>query len=315
MINSEPLITIITLIYNTGKYVTEGLETVKKQEYKNIQHLIIDDCSSDNSVEIVSKWISDNNYNCQFIKHNKNLGISKSLNEALKNSKGEFITFIHDDLFLIGKLKRQVLIFENLSDDFGIVYSDVHLRDKDGNWFNTLLNQYRSLQKGPEGNIFEELFLGNFIHGSGALIRKQCFDEIGYFNESLIVEDIDMYLRIALKYKFKFDDKISAEYRVHDKSLLQTLGIRGLEQNLKSLEPYYKYSDKTVNYFINYLDACLVKFYFERYKNWRKWYKKRLHFKFDTRGIKYFFIALLNIKPKYYNRLKYIYRLILLKKI
>ncbi len=67
MSESSPLITVVTLVFNTGKYVLKGLESVKNQTYPKelIQHLIIDDCSTDDSVELIEKWISVSHYNCR----------------------------------------------------------------------------------------------------------------------------------------------------------------------------------------------------------------------------------------------------------
>src|SRR5579864_3609800 len=185
---SEPLISVITLIYNTGPYVIKALETVKTQSYSQIQHIIIDDCSSDNSVELVTNWIQENNYSCEFFIHKKNLGISKSLNEGLRLSRGKYVTIIGDDLFLPGKFHRQVDILENLPDEYGVVYSDAYRMNDDGKYLDNLLKQARNFTIGPEGNVFEELFFGHFIHGSAALIKKSCFDTVGTFNESLKVE-------------------------------------------------------------------------------------------------------------------------------
>lgn len=291
-----PLVTIITLVYNTGKYVVEALESVRAQEYESIQHIIIDDCSSDNSVEIVNNWIKENHYKCDFICHEKNLGITKSVNEGLRKSSGKYITFVSDDLFLPSKLKRQVEIMEGLSDEYGVVYSDIYMRNDDGDDLGTLFTNYRNFKQGPEGDIFEQLFYGNFIHGTATLIRTKCFNEVGYFNEELIVEDIDMYLRIAQKYKFWFDDNISAVYRIHQKSLLQNLGLKGLDQNLRSLEPFCRYNQKTLQHFISYMDYCLNAFYKEFYPGWRHWLKKRIKYKIDFKSIVYYLLAFLNIR-------------------
>src|SRR6188474_3378131 len=98
---SLPLVTVFSLVYNTGKYVIEAIESVKANNYPNIQHIIIDDCSYDGvSTELVSDWIKENNYNCTFIKHEKNQGICRTLNEILRLAKGKYIFGVSDDLIM-----------------------------------------------------------------------------------------------------------------------------------------------------------------------------------------------------------------------
>jgi len=299
-----PLVTIVTLIYNTGNYVVEALQSVKNQNYPNIQHVLIDDFSADDSIEVVEKWIKENNYKCHFIQHLVNQGICKSLNEGLKITKGKYVTFISDDLFCENKLFNQVQLFENLNEDFGVVYSDAILIEESGDNNGTLFQRYKNFEIGPSGNIFEELFKGNFIHGTAALIRKSVFDRVGLFNEELFVEDIDMYLRIAERYKFYYSSEISAKYRVHSNSLLNNIGIYGLECNIQSLLPFYEYNEATKSHFLNYFDSCLIKFYSNNYINWRIWFRYRLKVKKDIKSICLYGLATLNINSKILNKLK-----------
>lgn len=300
-----PLITICTLIYNTGPFVVEALKSVKNQSYKNIQHIIIDDFSTDNSVQVVSEWIKENNYACVFIKHKKNMGITKSLNESLRVAEGKYFTGVCDDLFLPNKLKRQVEIFEKLSDDYAMVYSDIYMKNDQHDSLGTLFsNTRKDLTTGPEGDIFEELYLGNFIHGTASLMRMKCLKEVGFYNEELVVEDIDLYLKLAIRYKFKFDNEISAVYIVRNNSFLQTIGVKGLEENLKSLEPYHRYTERTFHYFVSYFDNAIKTFHNESFPTWRFWYKKRWKYKKDIKSINYYLVAVLNLNRHRLHSLK-----------
>lgn len=306
MQKTEPLVTVITLVYNTGSLVIEALESVKSQNYTNIQHIIVDDFSSDNSIEIVEKWLEKNQYKIEFIKHSKNEGICKSLNDALRRAEGEYVTFVSDDLLMPEKIYRQVELFKNLPKDYGVVYSDAHLINEKGNITGSLLQKFRKMEEGPSGIIFEELFFGNFIHGSAALIKLSVFKKVGFFNEQLIVEDIEMYLRIAQEFMFKFNTYISAKYRIHPSSLLHKIGLKGLEANIISLYPYYKYNFKTKKHFIAYFDNCMIRFYNEDYQNWKKWYFHRWKIKKDLKSITMSFLAVLSINHTLLKKIKYI---------
>src|SRR5688572_24620643 len=107
-----PLVTVVTLVYNTGKILNDTFNSVKIQSYKNIEHIIIDDCSTDNSVELVTKWISENNHKCKFIKNTINKGISGTINEAIKVATGKYFCVIGDDIMLPHKIAKDVSILE-----------------------------------------------------------------------------------------------------------------------------------------------------------------------------------------------------------
>src|SRR6202022_442605 len=97
----QPLVSTIVLSYNHSRYVLETLESVRAQTYKTTQLIIVDDCSTDNSLLIFEHWLRENNLTCTFIRHKENLGICKSLNEALVVSTGKYVsTIASDDLWL-----------------------------------------------------------------------------------------------------------------------------------------------------------------------------------------------------------------------
>ncbi len=299
MHNGQPLVTVISLVYNTGHYVIEALQSVRAQNYHNVQHILVDDCSRDNSLELVENWVRINNYPCEIIHHPRNLGVCRSLNDALKVAKGKYVTFVSDDLLLPNKFHQQIELFESLSEDYAVVYSDIWMRRDDGTELGTLFSCYRDFLQGPEGFVFEELFLGNFVHCSAAFIRMDCLRDVGYFNEGLLVEDVDLFLRIAKNYKFKFDYKITAIYRIHGASLLKTIGLRGLEDNLRSLEPHARYSSVTLSYFISFLDIANIRFHKENFPGWRNWFKKRVEYKTDVKSLFLFFVAVFNFPPAF----------------
>lgn len=299
----EPVVTVITLVYNTGRYVIQAIESVRNQTHKNIQHIIIDDCSTDDSVDIVKNWISKNNYTCELLIHQQNMGISKSLNEGLKLAKGKYVTFVSDDLFSPQKLNRQASIMENLSEEYAFIYSDIELFNSDSKEvLGTLLEQIKSNIIGPEGDIFETLYSGNFIHGSAALFRMSAFNAINYYNESLIVEDIDMLLRMTQKFKVKFDNEISARYRIHNKSLLKTIGVKGIEANIQSLEPFYNYSKKTKEYFVNYLSNKLPSLYYSDFSSWKIRAKQLWKIKKDLLSFIFLILSSLGITYEKQNK-------------
>ena len=89
------LVSIVMPSYNTGKYIAESIESVIKQTYKNWELLIVDDCSSDNTDEIVEPYLTD--ARIKYFKNKMNSGAAVSRNKALRESKGKWIAFLDSD--------------------------------------------------------------------------------------------------------------------------------------------------------------------------------------------------------------------------
>ena len=105
------LVSIIMPSYNTAKFISETIESVLAQTYTNWELIIVDDCSTDNTDEVVKSFLSDNRI--KYIKNEKNSGAAISRNRALRESKGKWIAFLDsDDLWMPEKLERQIAFME-----------------------------------------------------------------------------------------------------------------------------------------------------------------------------------------------------------
>lgn len=97
-----PLVTFVVTSYNYEKYILKTLESIKAQTYKNFEIIVVDDCSSDNSCEIIEDFISDNqDLKITLIKNETNQGQLASMIRGLENAKGQFISFIDSDDILL----------------------------------------------------------------------------------------------------------------------------------------------------------------------------------------------------------------------
>ena len=220
--HDQPLVTVISLCYNNGRFVVQGLESVRNQTYKNIQHLIADDCSQDDSVAVIEEWIRKHNYKCTFIKRAKNLGICKGLNELLKLAKGKYFSGVSDDVWLPEKTERQVQILENSPEEVGVVYSNTFQIDEYGNELPGMgIQDPKAILVPHEGFMFDRLWEENRIPALTALTRRECFTQVGTYDENLYFEDWDMWLRISRKFRFVYDNKPSAKYRIISTSMMQ----------------------------------------------------------------------------------------------
>ena len=232
----KPLVSMIVLCYNQSRFVVETLESVKAQTYKPTELIILDDCSSDESVAVIENWLRKNGVVCTFIRHQKNQGICKSMNDAIAAATGKYLSMIaSDDVWLPDKIVRQVEIMESQPDDVGVLYSDAFQIDQHGHTLpGLLIETHWKLREMPQGQTLDTLLRGNFIPGLTTLIRRSCYDKVGLYDENLPWEDWDMWMRIARHYSFAYSPTPSAKYRLHEKSYSRSDPGRMSRGHLKS---------------------------------------------------------------------------------
>ena len=218
--SANPLVTMIVLSYNQSQFVSETLESVKKQTYEATELIIVDDCSPDDSVTTMDRWLNENGIQCTFIRRQKNEGICKALNDAFAVASGKYISMIgSDDVWLPAKIAQQVEIMESQPDQVGVLYSDAFQMDEQTFLLpDMFIAAHRTLPEMPQGQILGVLLQGNFIPAMTTLIRRRCYDQVGLYDENLRLEDWDMWLRLARHYSFLYSPTPSARYRRHENS-------------------------------------------------------------------------------------------------
>jgi glycosyltransferase involved in cell wall biosynthesis len=213
-----PLVSAIVLCYNQAQFVVECLESVKAQNYPNLELIINDDASKDSSVAVIEAWLAKNNIPHIFLKNNANQGICRSLNNVLSHANGKYVSGIaSDDVWLSNKLLKQVQLMEQMPEKVGVVYSDALQMDEQGKLLPVKFFDERrncNLMVNPQGNVHLAFWQNNFIPPMTTMIRRKCFDRVGLYDESLFAEDWDMWLRISRFYDFAYSPEISAKYRI-----------------------------------------------------------------------------------------------------
>jgi glycosyltransferase involved in cell wall biosynthesis len=210
-----PLITVCTLCYNTGKDVIASLESVKIQNYPNIQHIIVDDCSTDKSVQLLEDWIRTEDYQCTFIKHEINRGINYGLTEVLNLSTGHYLAFTSDDLWVPGRLFEQVSLLKE-KEKAGMVYGDTSMIDENGQCIYESLFQatFGTNFQPPSGDIFKHVVKNFFFYLQAALIDLKLFKTLNFIMDGKIIsEDWDWQLTIARNAEVYGVNKVYAIYR------------------------------------------------------------------------------------------------------
>jgi glycosyltransferase involved in cell wall biosynthesis len=222
MTGSTPLVSIVAVNFNNSNYVVDTLNSIASQNYPSIELIIVDDCSTDDSVQKIKHWLTQYNKPYKLVLHNQNKGVCFACNSGFKIASGKYIGYIAtDDILLPEKLAIQVSILEDSNEKIGCVYSDTHLIKSNGaphyGWF---IQRYRQFSDLPTGNLHNILMEGNFIPGMSALFKQSVFEKIGWFDENLGYEDFDMWLRLSKEYHIVFSDFVSAKYRIHSNSIM-----------------------------------------------------------------------------------------------
>ena len=190
------LISVILPCYNGSRWLSKAIESVLSQTYRDFELLIIDDGSVDDSKTIISSYLSDRRV--RYI-YQKNRGFSSAINRGIKESLGDLIGFIgQDDIWLSKKLELQTN-FLSKNKNVDLVHSSYLTIDSEDKIINAL---HIKLPEFPtREQLIKKLFMGNLFGFETILVKRECFNECGFFNEGMIgLLDYDMWLRIAEKF-------------------------------------------------------------------------------------------------------------------
>jgi glycosyltransferase involved in cell wall biosynthesis len=237
--NMTPTISVIMPVLNGERYIAEAIESICNQTFSRFELLVIDDGSSDRTREIVLSF--SGRIDVKYLRHDVNLGIARSINDGLRRASGGFIAFLdHDDLWLSEFLETQ-LKYLTEHPDVGMVHSDIRTIDDEGKILEYSAAACRHRHQ-PSGFVFRDLFMHSMICGNSVLIRKECFDRLGLWDEGLRWADYHMWLRVARHYRIDYVPKVLTAYRQHasqdtrgtiDPLVAKPIGVQTLEQLLE----------------------------------------------------------------------------------
>lgn len=212
-----PLVSVIIPAFNCANFIRKAIESVLGQTYQNIELIIIDDGSKDNTAEVITHFEDKVIYVYQ-----ENGGVSKARNAGIRKSSGEYIAFLDaDDVWEKSKLEVQIRIMEE-NINIGLLFCEftqtknqniLHRKTYESafNIFKeykygindmfdniSVVNMFGTNIKYYWGNIYKYLFLGNFILPSSVLFRRNMLDFVGYFNEEYrVAEETEYFLRFS----------------------------------------------------------------------------------------------------------------------
>lgn len=210
--NDQPLVSVICPAYNSGKYIADTLLSILKQDYFNIEIIVSDDCSVDNTVEVVKGLINEYPGKIRLNVNDKNLGITDNCNVALRMCKGDFVSFFAaDDLMYAGKLTAQVELM--LSDpSCSISYHAVDILDGDNN--NSLI-MTTGVGAAEYKSVFDIVRRGGLIGACSVMVRREAIPNTGFCADIPKVSDWLMQIEVALRGRVRRLDGVYAGYLRH----------------------------------------------------------------------------------------------------
>lgn len=206
-----PVVTVIMNCLNCARYLREAIDSVYAQTYEDWEIIFWDNASTDDSLEIAKSY--GEKVRCFNSKETVSLGMAR--NWAMEQAKGSYIAFLDcDDVWLPTKIEKQVALFEE-NPKIGLVYSNAIYFNNKGVSFK--LYKDRRL---PQGKIFGKLLGKNFLCLSTTVIRKDALSDLNHWFDDRfnVIEERDLFLRIAYKWEVGYVDDVLAKYRMHAQS-------------------------------------------------------------------------------------------------
>lgn len=197
----KPLVSIVIPVYNGSNYLQEALDSAVAQTYKNLEIIVVNDGSTDDTENIALSYGDQIRY---FYKENG--GTSTALNLGIKNMSGEYFSWLsHDDLYYPNKIERNIEELAKLENKNTIIISDLDGMTDHSRTFRTAF--YQEHRDAYPSRNFSYLYpvIYNKTHGCTHLISKKVFETVGYFDvNERVAHDFEFYYRAFAKFPHKY---------------------------------------------------------------------------------------------------------------
>jgi glycosyltransferase involved in cell wall biosynthesis len=236
---SMPFFSIIIPLYNKENYIQKTLNSILAQTFQDFEVIIVDDCSTDESVKKAKEIQSDK---IRFVSHEQNKGLSASRNTGIRNAKAQFITFLDADDFwkshFLEKIKELIETFPEAG-LFATAYSEIY----PGNLVIQPSVNKNDISEGSMlliENFFERNLQQPIYNHSSVCLRKSVFDIVGFYNEKInFSEDVDFNIRANYYFRLAFCNDNEAGYNVYSENQITNSGISN--KTIPDLDKYVSF--------------------------------------------------------------------------
>jgi len=232
MNESHPEVSVIIPTFNRAHTLSRAVESVLEQDFREFEVIIIDDASGDDTQKVVHSF---NDPRIKYIRLDKNLGAAAARNVGISSSRGKYIAFQDsDNIWMAGKLRKQIEIFTQLPGRVGVLYSGILRISRNKREYVPDFGE-----KLKSGDIRVALLRKNFIDLSAAVVRRKCFHILGMFDEDLpCYQDWELWIRLSQDFEFYYLDEVhvAAYYSEDSISINPYKQIDALRRILKKHE-------------------------------------------------------------------------------
>jgi glycosyltransferase involved in cell wall biosynthesis len=284
-----PKVSVVIPTYNRHQFLGGAIASVLSQTFQDFEVIVVDDASKDETPVMVSS-LSDKRV--KYVRHPANRGGSAARNTGILRSDSSYIALLDDDdEWLPHKLKMQIDLLDNTHPQVGIVYSGYHIVDRTT---GAVLGQIVPRRR---GDLSKALLAENHLGGaSSVLLRRECFDQVGLFDENLpSYQDYDMWIRISRVFHFEYIKDPLFRYYVHGSKIWMT--PRAINHGSEMLLKKYGASSPLKRYCsYHFLDTGILYCYRGELRNGRAAFLRaiRLH-PLEMRHYFYFCLSLLGL--------------------
>lgn len=226
-----PLVTIVTPVYNGARYLKATIESVLQQTYPNIEYIVLDDGSTDNTVDILRQYP-----NLHWQTH-ANMGQAKTINRGWEIAKGEYLAYLSADDILFPTAVEDVVALLIKDPECVVAFPNCDLINPAGEVTRKAVARpfdYNTL-------VFrQECFIG-----PGAIVRRSAFEKVGGWNPQFrLAPDRELWMRLGLCGKFAMCPQVLAHYRIHAGSASSSRsGLESVREPINIMESYFSRSD------------------------------------------------------------------------
>lgn len=256
--NPWPKISVVTPSFNQGEFIEETIKSVIGQRYPNLEYIIVDGGSTDNSVSIIKKYAKQYPKIIKWISE-KDKGQSDAINKGMKMSTGEILCYLNSDDCFTPKALFYVADFFRSHKDAYWLTGDYKIIDENGKEIQSYIRFYKKILR-----LFPYKFMikiVNFINQPSTFWKREIYNQVGELNLNYKYNmDYDYWLRIMKKgYKLYYLNKVISKFRIHK----QSKGVLDFEKQFtEDLEVLKNnFNDRIENYLHKIHNKLIVFFY------------------------------------------------------
>lgn len=239
---NKDLVSVIVPSYNHEKYINDSIDGILNQTYNNLELIVVDDKSIDNTYDILISRKQDLCNKCnrvEILKNDDNLGISRTLNKAISKSKGEYIKVIASDDILCKHCIEDLVKYRKNINEPCLIHSSEYLISTKDNYYTVsnncnIFNKTKTFNLNNKDYYYNLLNHGCIILSPTTFYDKEIFIKLGGYNENICVEDYPFFIKVAQHFPIYYLDEPTVYYRLVNTN-------KKSDQRIKSLIECYNY--------------------------------------------------------------------------